>query len=114
MRGPGRCHAEAAVTHHHRGHAVPRRDGQHAVPHHLRIVMRVDVDEARGDDAAAGIERLGSSPGDLAEGSDLAGADADIARLAGCSGAIDYGAADDLEIVLHGFLLTTSPRPSPW
>jgi hypothetical protein len=39
--------AEAAVAHHHRRHAVPRRDRQQPVPQHLRVVVRVHVDEAR-------------------------------------------------------------------
>src|SRR5438876_817912 len=52
MRGPRRGDAEAAVPHHHRGDAVPGRDGQHAIPEDLRIVVRVDVDEAGTDDRA--------------------------------------------------------------
>src|SRR5262249_45890407 len=45
MPGTGGRDAEAAVAHHHRGDAVPGRDRQHAVPEHLGVVVRVDVDE---------------------------------------------------------------------
>ena len=56
MRGPRRRDAEAAVPHHHRGDAVPGRDGEHAVPEDLRVVVRVDVDEAGRDRRAVGVE----------------------------------------------------------
>jgi hypothetical protein len=37
---------ESAVAGHHGGHAVQRRRRARGIPEHLRIVMRVDVDEA--------------------------------------------------------------------
>ncbi len=43
----GRRDPEAAVAHHHGGHAVPGRDREHAVPHHLGVVMGMEIDEAR-------------------------------------------------------------------
>src|SRR5207248_2643319 len=51
--------AEAAVPHHDRGDAVPGRDGEHAVPEDLRVVVRVDVDEPGRDDGTVGVEDAG-------------------------------------------------------
>ena len=47
--GRGRCEADAAVAHHHRGHPVPRRRGEVRIPRGLAVVVGVDVDPARGD-----------------------------------------------------------------
>ena len=43
---PHRGEADAAVAHHHRGHAVPRRRHEPRVPRRLPVVVGVDVDEA--------------------------------------------------------------------
>ena len=53
--GSARCRSRSCPS--RRGDAVPRRDRQHAVPEHLRVVVRVDVDEAGRDDAAVGVDR---------------------------------------------------------
>ena len=45
--GAERRDREAAVAADHGRHAVQRRRGQRRVPEHLRVVVRVDVDEAR-------------------------------------------------------------------
>jgi hypothetical protein len=50
MRRPRRRDAEAAVADDDRRDAVPRGDREHAVPEDLRVVVRVDVDEAGRDD----------------------------------------------------------------
>jgi hypothetical protein len=52
----GRRQSEAAVTHDHGCHAVEARAGPERVPVHLRVHVGVDVDEARGDDAARGVD----------------------------------------------------------
>ena len=54
--GPGRRDREAAVAGDDRGDAVEARRRERGVPEHLRVVVRVDVDEAGRDDAAAGVE----------------------------------------------------------
>ena len=53
---PGRRHREAAVAHDHGGHAVPGRAAHQLVPHDLGVVVGVDVDEARADDPAGGVD----------------------------------------------------------
>ena len=50
--GPERRDREAAVAADHGRHAVQRRRRQRRVPEHLRVVVRVDVDEAGRDDLA--------------------------------------------------------------
>jgi hypothetical protein len=44
----GRRQGEAAVAHDDGGHAVETRAGPERVPVHLRVHVRMDVDEARG------------------------------------------------------------------
>ena len=48
--------ADAAIAHHRRGHAMPGGGGEVRIPHRLPVVMGVDVHEAGGDDAAAGVD----------------------------------------------------------
>ena len=76
---PRRRDAEAAVADHHGRDAVPGRDRQHAIPEHLRVVVRVDVDEARRDGAAARVERARGAAAHVAERGDAPAADADVA-----------------------------------
>ncbi len=80
MLGARRRDTEAAIAHHHRGHTVPRRYGHHAVPQDLRVVVRVDVDEAGGDHAAARLDGRGCLAGSLGHGGDLAVLDRDAYR----------------------------------
>jgi hypothetical protein len=65
MDFPGRGDAEAAIADHRGGDAVPGRDGEHAIPQDLRIVVCVYVDEARRDDLARGVDRLHGGPSAL-------------------------------------------------
>ena len=64
--GPHRRDREAAVAGDDRRHAVPARRGERRVPEDLRVVVRVDVDEAGRDDVArrrrAPASRRGRSP----------------------------------------------------
>jgi hypothetical protein len=57
--GPGGRHAEAAIAHHDGGDAVPGRHGQHTIPQHLGVVVRVDVDEPGSHDTIGGVDRGG-------------------------------------------------------
>ena len=48
--------ADAAVAHDHGRDAVPGRRGEVRVPGRLPVVVGVDVDEARGDEQAVGVD----------------------------------------------------------
>ena len=69
------------------------------VPEHLRVEVRVQVEEAGGDDRAGGVE-LGLAVGREARADlgDAAVADPDVGGDAGRAGAVDDGAAADEEI----------------
>ena len=54
--GAGRRDREAAVAGDDGGDAVEARRRERRVPEHLRVVVRVDVDEPGRDDVAAGVE----------------------------------------------------------
>ena len=57
VTGRERRDREAAVAAHHGGHAVQRRRAQRRVPERLRVVVGVDVDEARRDDEVGRVDR---------------------------------------------------------
>ena len=103
MLGLGRRDAEAAISDHRRGHAMPGRDGHHPVPHDLRVIMGVYVDKAGADNAPGGVDGLPGRLPRLAQRDDPAVPDANIAAIAGFAAAVDDGAAGDLDVV-HGFL----------
>ena len=54
-----RGEADAAVADHDGGDAVAGRRVEHRVPRGLAVVVGVDVDEARRDDAARRVDDLG-------------------------------------------------------
>src|SRR6185369_6783153 len=114
MRRPRRRDAEAAVADHDRGDAVPRGDREHAVPEDLRVVVRVDVDEARRDDESARVERARGGTAEPPDLGDATGSDADVALAARGARAVDQGAAADRQVepVAHGGHPTTAPRPA--
>ena len=62
--------ADAAVAHDRGGHAVPARRRHPFVPRRLPVVMRMDVDEARGDQQPGGVDLLAAPAGDRAHGGD--------------------------------------------
>ena len=69
--GPRRRDREAAVAGDDGGDAVEARRRERRVPEHLRVVVRVDVDEPGRDDVPAGVEHalaveLGADGRDLA------------------------------------------------
>ena len=98
----GRSDAKAAIANDRRRHAMPGRDAQHAVPQDLRVVVGVNVDEARRDDLARGVDRRGGGTVGLAHGHDLAVLDAEVAHEARLAGAVNDHTAGDLQVVAHG------------
>ena len=73
------------------------------VPHRLAVVMGVDVDEARRDRQAVGIDLLAAARRHLADFGDLAVLDRDVAAEGRSTVAIHDGAAayDDVEFAGH-------------
>ena len=97
--GLHRREAEAAVAEHHRGDAVPAGDRAVRVPADLGVVMGVQIDEARRDDQAVGVDDfLGEARRASADLRDLAVLDPDVAPVARHAGAVDDGAAFDLNV----------------
>ena len=70
--GGGGREPDAAVAHHHGGDAVPGARRHPRVPRDLGVVVGVDVDPARGDEPAVGIDDpMGGRRGGLAGRHDL-------------------------------------------
>ncbi len=105
--GFGRGEADAAVAHHHGGDAVGCRRFEVAVPRRLTVVVRVDVDETRGDQQPARID-LASAGSDVGVGSD-SGDHLTVDRDAVVRAGFGTGAVDDESVpddqVMHGVSL---------
>jgi hypothetical protein len=101
---PDRCEADTAIAHYRRGDAVPARRLQTGVPHGLAVVVGVDVDEARRDQQALGVDLFGAFPRNSANRRDLAVLDRDIGLARAIARAVGHRAATDDQIVVrHGF-----------
>jgi hypothetical protein len=90
--------AEAAVAAEDRRDAVERGGRERRVPERLRVVVGVDVDEARGDHLAGGVDRPARFF--AVDGCETAVADADVGDHARGSGAVDDCSAAD-EAIQH-------------
>ena len=89
---------------------MPARQRTVWVPEHLRVVVRMQVDETRGDDHAVGVEHLVGVGGiDASEPSDTATRDRDIAATAWHACAVDDHAASD-QCVVASHVDSSSPR----
>ena len=93
---------DAAIAHHHRGHAVAGRRRKPMLPGGLTVEVGVNVDKARGHQQALGIDLLKGRATDLADGGNAAVLDRDVgdARLA-AKAVMDGAAADDQVVVGH-------------
>ena len=69
---------EAAVAADHGRDAVQRRRRERGVPEHLRVVVRVDVDEAGRDHLAVGVDRARRLVVDVADRGDAPVGDAEV------------------------------------
>ena len=118
LRPAGR-EADAAIADQDGGYAVPRGWADAIGPGHLRVVVGVDVDEARRDQLATGVDfpvALGQRP---ANRCDLFANDGNVAFVAWRPGAIDDGASTDHERLGHSpflqrLLLDSSPPFRAW
>ena len=86
---------------HDGGHAVPARRPELRVPRGLAVVVRVHVDEARGDQQAVGVDGLARRAVDPPELGDPPVTHRDVAGERLPSESVDDGAAADHE-VMHG------------
>ena len=88
--------AEAAVAHHDGGDAERDRGRERRVPGDLRVVVRMQVDDARHERKAAGVERAARRLIRLADRGDGISADADRAcETFGTAAVADARAADE-------------------
>ena len=95
---------QRAVAHQRGRDAVLRLRVARRVPEHLRVEVRVEVDEAGGDDGAGGVELGFAVGGEARRRSRRCGRRAPGRRPcdAGTAGAVDDGAAADEEITCMG------------
>ena len=93
--GPAGREADAAVAHHGRGHAVQRAGRKAGVPHHMAVVVRVDVHETGRHDAPARVDDLVRALSQVADACDLAVDHFHVRFARHCSGAIDHRSTPD-------------------
>ena len=111
--GARRREADAAVAHHDRRDAVPRRRREVRVPGHLPVVVGVDVDPARRRRAGrARRSRAGPRPTSPPTAAMRSPSIATSPCARGRPGAVDDGAAADHEIV-HVTATTRGARDCP-
>ena len=91
---------EPAVARDHGGDPVVARRRERGIPEHLRVVVRVDVDEARRHDAVAGVEHLLAVEVRTDLGDPSVG-DADVGPHARCARAVVDGPALDHQLIRH-------------
>ncbi len=96
---PHRREPDAAVAHHDRRDAVPRRRRDLLVPADLAVEVGVDVDEARRHQRAVGVDGAAGGALDVTDGRDHAVTDRDVGRPAGRTGPVDHVPVADVQIV---------------
>ena len=99
--GLDRRQRERAVADDHRGGAVVAGVGAERIPHDLRVVVAVVVDEARRDDPPVGLDRLTRGPAEASELDDLSLCDTDVAVKRGTPGSVDDASILDEQVVGH-------------
>ena len=94
-----RGETEAALAHSQRGHAELARQGGVGVPVELGIVVSVQVNGARGHDAATGVQFLCAASVDApADHCNATVLDGKVATKPGNTGAVNHGAAADYDV----------------
>src|SRR5439155_27178994 len=97
--GPDGREPDAAVAHHDGGDAVPGGGAEERVPRDLPVVVGVDVDEAGGDDAAAGVDHVAALVIDVPDLGDAPPIDRHVARKGRRTGSVDDRRAADHQVV---------------
>ncbi len=94
---------DAAIAHHHRRDAVPRRRHQPVVPSDLAVVVGMDVHEAGRDQGAVGIDDAPRRTVHVSDRDDDFLVHGDVRSARRPTGAVDHSAATDEQVVVrHG------------
>ena len=96
-----RREGHAAVAEHDRRDAVPARRRADRVPRQLGVEVGVDVDEARRDDAALGVDLAPCSVLDHADLGDPVTVHGQVADGARGAGSVDDESVPNQEVVCH-------------
>jgi hypothetical protein len=96
-----RREADAAVSHHERGHAVPARRREQRIPRDLTVVVRVHVDPSGQHQQVTRVDLALAAPADIAHRAHCAGVDRHVALEARRAGAVDDRSVPDHQ-VMHG------------
>ena len=80
---------------------MPEGGGEQRVPGDLAVEVSVDVDEARGDELALGVDFFAAGLLDVADDGDQSVVDGDVSGAGGRAAAVDEESVADDEIV-HG------------
>ena len=97
--GTRRSETDTAIAHDDGRYAVPARRGHFLVPGRLSVVMRVNVDEAGGDQVTLRIDFLGGVAADVAHLGDEPVLHGEIPGKAVLSGTIDNGPVANDQII---------------
>jgi hypothetical protein len=91
----------AAVARDHGGHAVGDEIARFRTFQDGALDVGVDVDEAGGDDAVAGVDYAGGrGAGEASDGRDPSGGDGDVGATPGVARAVQNAGVADEEVVL--------------
>ena len=104
-----RREANAAIADHRRGDAVETGRRQLAVPGHLPVIMRVDVDEARRDEQARRIDLFCAGLLYGADSGDVAVLEPDIRDEGRGAGSVDHRSVADDEMKTFTHATASSP-----
>ena len=106
--------ADAAVAEYDGRDAVPEGRREQGVPSDLTVEVGVDVDEARRDEQAGGVDLLSAEVVDFSEGGDDAVVDGDVGLAGGRAGAVDDESVANDEIVhVRSFSAVVARRRRP-
>ena len=108
---PTRGKANAAVAHHHTGHAVPGRTADPGVPADLSVVVGVGVNKAGGDHQPVGINGLGCSVEMVSKLHNPTVRNGHIGPELWRAGAVNHRTVLNHEVVCHGCLRVVSAFP---
>src|SRR5206468_9752905 len=93
---------EPAIAHDHGGDPIPAGAAPDGVPGHLRVHVRVAIDEARRDDQAVGVDGAPGHRSDASDLDDAAVVDPDVAAITWGARAVDDRAVANQKIKTHG------------